>query len=94
MGWLDRLTHVQSVLLLPSLLILKRHVCLLDSTAVEPSKNYREKTDNKLNYFLCPCPHSLLINCPVNLTVVGLLPVQDLGHEYRYEAMNIVTVLL
>ena len=27
---------------------------------------------------------SLLISCPVNLTVMGLLPVQDLGHEYCY----------
>jgi len=27
---------------------------------------------------------SLLISCQVNLTVMGLLPVHDLGHEYCY----------
>ena len=31
---------------------------------------------------------SLLISCPVNLTLVGLLPVQDLGHEYCYGETN------
>ena len=29
------------------------------------------------------------MNCPVNLTLVGLLPVQDLGYEYCYGALAI-----
>ena len=31
---------------------------------------------------------SLLISCPVNLTVMGLLPVHNLGHEYCYGETN------